>query len=179
MKLLVAGHLFCPGRKSERATEPTPRIRKPMWGPPAGGGHAGSLSPAGRGKPATGQKHWTEPVLEDTRPEKALSLTSPQQWGSLLFWTQRGVSQSTTGIYPFLWNHFPLSVWGEQWLSNWPSGLKMPDAVTLINNHFTEIYSYSQTVEISRNKSLGRESSREETGIAKVGCFFFSLFKNT
>jgi len=52
----------------------------------------------------------------------------------------------------------------------------MPNAVILINNYFTEIYSYSQTVEISRNKSLGRESSREETGIAKVGWFFFFSF---
>lgn len=48
--------------------------------------------------------------------------------------------------------------------------------VILINNYFTEIDAYSQIVEISRNKSLGRKQQRGDRN-SQGGCCLFSFLK--
>lgn len=51
----------------------------------------------------------------------------------------------------------------------------MPNADRLIKDYFTEIYSHSQTVEVSRNKA---GESRGELGTAKGWFCLFFFFKD-
>lgn len=183
MKLLTAGHLFCPGRNQKGPPSPPHASisqrevqgegqRAEAAGQPVSPGQWEDGSRAGGLARASPGRQQAQEGLRPHQPPttRRFAVSDPQ----------RGMSEHR-GYLSFFMK--PLSAFCLRWavaLSNWPSGLRMPDAVILINNYFTEIYSYSQTVEISRNKSLGRKSSREETGIAKAGfcfCFSFSFLK--
>lgn len=159
MGLRTAGHLFCPGRKPERGTEPMWDLRRPAGGGGrrAGGGLSRPQTP-GPGPPSPGQDTGvaTRGLCTISTPERG-EVRAPRT--SILFY-------ETTFLFLF-------EVSGG---SKWPSGLKMPNAVIRIHNYFTEIYSYSQTVEISRNKSLGRKQQRGGRN-SQGGYCFFNFFK--
>ena len=120
IKLITAWNLVCLGwktRKGHRTYPGHPRTRglSGRWarGPQSPHSHSRPRTPhTGRGELVA----WAD-LQDRQQPGKGLSP----------FQTQRRGSQSTENVL-FLWNHFPLTIWGEQWLfrsSKWVKKCQM------------------------------------------------------
>lgn len=107
IKLLTAGYLLCSGLKQKKAPETTRGIHEPIL--------RSEWNLRTSRKWAWDQESRPSPHLPGRR----------QQMGLFTVLDPENGSQSTKDVlfcfflflFFFFWNHFPFTVWGEQWLS--------------------------------------------------------------
>lgn len=107
IKLLTAGYLLCSGLKQKKAPETTRGIHEPIL--------RSEWNLRTSRKWAWDQGSRPSPHLPGRRQQMGLFTALDPENGSqstkdVLFWF-------FLFLFFFFWNHFPFTVWGEQWLS--------------------------------------------------------------